>query len=281
VLRVETLPPGWLGKCHACAQGAAAAATPWLLFSDADIHMQPDLVARAVATAERDGAVHLTLLPGVTTQGSLSQGIMLSWGLCLFAFSKPASINRDWPYGAMGVGAFNLLRREAYEAFGGHERLRMEVVDDLKLGLLVRRGGGRQRVYAGQRELSCQWAQGVWGLVRLTEKNWFAGLNFNLLFALAAIAIIGGSCALSLIGPAIDPLWGSLALASWLSMIAPALVHARDYDWPWTSALWAPLGMIVFTIGGVNSVWRTLRAGGVWWRDTFYSLEELRAGVVR
>ena len=48
VLRVEQLPPGWLGKCHACSLGAAAATGKWLLFTDGDIHMQRDLIDRAL-----------------------------------------------------------------------------------------------------------------------------------------------------------------------------------------------------------------------------------------
>jgi cellulose synthase/poly-beta-1,6-N-acetylglucosamine synthase-like glycosyltransferase len=64
VVRVDHLPAGWLGKCHALHVGAAHADTEWLLFVDADTGLTPDVVARAVRRAEEDKADHLTLVPG-------------------------------------------------------------------------------------------------------------------------------------------------------------------------------------------------------------------------
>ena len=55
-VRIDELPAGWLGKCHACRQGASHARGEWILFTDGDIHMQRDLLARAVSTAHRDEA---------------------------------------------------------------------------------------------------------------------------------------------------------------------------------------------------------------------------------
>jgi len=61
--RVEVLPDGWLGKCHACHLGASAATGDWILFTDADCWLKPDVIARAVQLAERDGAVGVTAKP--------------------------------------------------------------------------------------------------------------------------------------------------------------------------------------------------------------------------
>src|SRR4051812_37416916 len=62
--RVDALPEGWLGKCHACHIGASAAKREWILFTDADCWLKPDVIRRAVLVAERDGADHVTMSPG-------------------------------------------------------------------------------------------------------------------------------------------------------------------------------------------------------------------------
>ena len=66
--RVESLPEGWLGKCHACHVGASAATGEWILFTDADCWLKPDVIARALRVADREEADHITLTPGVAAE---------------------------------------------------------------------------------------------------------------------------------------------------------------------------------------------------------------------
>ena len=70
VKRIDLLPEGWLGKCHACHVGASAATGDWILFTDADCWMKPDAIARALRVAERERADHITLTPGVAPESS-------------------------------------------------------------------------------------------------------------------------------------------------------------------------------------------------------------------
>src|SRR6266404_6022323 len=59
VARVETLPEGWLGKCHACHTGASMATGEWILFTDADCWLKPDVIARALRVAAREKVEHV------------------------------------------------------------------------------------------------------------------------------------------------------------------------------------------------------------------------------
>src|SRR5687768_15568268 len=61
--RVELLPEGWLGKLNAMHEGANLASGDWLLFSDGDVHLAPDVLARAVAAGTMQEADHVTLTP--------------------------------------------------------------------------------------------------------------------------------------------------------------------------------------------------------------------------
>ena len=125
------------------ARGAALATGEWLLFTDADVVFAEDTLARALAWLEREGADHLLVVPTVVAR-SAGEAMMLPflhvlsiWGPRLWRVADPQS--RD----AVGVGAFNLMRRATYEAVGGWERLRMEVIEDVRMGYLIKQAGFR------------------------------------------------------------------------------------------------------------------------------------------
>jgi cellulose synthase/poly-beta-1,6-N-acetylglucosamine synthase-like glycosyltransferase len=130
VLHIRELPAGWLGKPHALWQGAQLA----------QVVFAPQAAALALAYAEAECADHVVLMPDWIL-GSHGEAAMLgaihaltSWGMRLWRVADPDS--RDF----LGVGAFNLVRRSAYEALGGFEALRMEVLEDLRLGWKLKRG---------------------------------------------------------------------------------------------------------------------------------------------
>src|SRR5580658_1268182 len=181
--RVEVLPDGWLGKCHACRVGASAATGGWILFTDADCWLKPDVIARAVRLAERDGADHVAISPRMDLKSPAARAWYL---LFLTSISHWFSgVNRDRPKSHIGIGAFNLVRAAAYRQCGGYEALRLCVLDDIKLGLLLVRAGKQTRAFLGVDDVECHWGDTVWSMVKLIEKNYFAALDFRLGLALA------------------------------------------------------------------------------------------------
>jgi cellulose synthase/poly-beta-1,6-N-acetylglucosamine synthase-like glycosyltransferase len=133
------LPPGWLGKTHAMALGARHATGEWLLFTDGDVLFHRDALRRALEYATHSGADHMVLLPTILLR-SFGERMMVAflqvlsvWPLRLWRVPDPRA-QRD----AIGVGAFNMIRREVYDAVGGWEALRMEVIEDLALGRRVK-----------------------------------------------------------------------------------------------------------------------------------------------
>jgi len=79
----------------------------------------------------------------------------------------------------MGVGAFNMVRRSAYNTVGTFQRLRMEVLDDMKFGKVIKEAGFRQRVVFGDDMIRVRWAQGARGVVNNLTKNFFAVMSFQ------------------------------------------------------------------------------------------------------
>lgn len=279
VVRVDELPAGWLGKCHALHVGTARATGGWLLFTDGDVWLGPDVVARAVREAEAERADHLTLMPGV--RGATFAGAACQLLFALGMARRAARVNRDAAGAYLGVGAFNLLRADAYRRLGGHEPLRMEVVDDIKLGLLVRRAGGRSRVCFAPRDADADWCSGPWGMVKGLEKNLFAHTGFSLLRAAGGVGLVGGFWLLGVMGPWTGTAAGIAAGVGLLALAVPGAMAAVRLRMPVLAGLLVPLAVPVLVVGMLNSAWVTLRRGGVRWRDTFYPLAELRKGLVR
>jgi glycosyltransferase involved in cell wall biosynthesis len=279
VKRVDVLPEGWLGKCHACHIGASAATGDWILFTDADCWLKPDVIARALQVAERDGADHVTMSPGTVVQSFGAR----AWHL-LFLTSLVnwfSGVNRDQPRSYMGVGAFNLVRAPAYQQCGGYETLRLTVLDDMKLGLLLRRAGKRSRAFLGVDDVECHWGTTIGSMVKIMEKNYFAALDYRLGLALAGSVAVILVSAILILGLITGTAAGLSAALSPLSLILPAGILARRLGWSWPCAVCVPFMFPVFLYALFNSTFVTLRQGGIRWRDTFYSLESLRSGNVR
>jgi glycosyltransferase involved in cell wall biosynthesis len=277
--RVEMLPEGWLGKCHACHVGASAATGEWILFTDADCWLKPDVIARALRVAARDAADHVTLCPGTVLESPATR----AWHL-LFLTSLVnwfSGVNRDQAGAHLGLGAFNLVRAAAYRECGGYEALRLTVVDDVKLGLLLQRAGKRTRAFLGVDDVECHWGKTVGSMVQIMEKNYFAVTNYRVDVVLAGSALATVVLGLVVAGWVSGTAAGFAAGLSPLALVLPGSILARRLGWSWPCALYLPLMIPVFLYAILNSTFVTLRQGGIRWRETFYPLAILRAGTVR
>jgi hypothetical protein len=277
--QVEALPDGWLGKCHACHVGASGATGEWILFTDGDCWLKPDVIARALQVAHQEAADHITLTPGVAAKTCGAR----AWHLAFLTrlASWISGVNRDRKGAHLGIGAFNLVRASAYRDCGGYEALRLTIVDDVKLGLLLHRAGKRTRAFIGGDDAECHWGTTVLGMIKIMEKNYFAAVDFRLAPVLAMGMIGPLMFGAASVGPWTGTAAGIAAgLAPW-SLTLPAAVFARRLGWSFGCAAMTPLLYPVLMYSVINSAFVTLRQGGVRWRDTFYPLDALRKGTVR
>lgn len=281
VVHVDRLPDGWLGKNHALQLGADRARGDWVLFTDADIHMHPEALSRAVGMAETEGVDHLVVAPEMVLPGPLLQAFAVFFFYSFLTFAKPwrARDPKSWFF--VGVGAFNLVRRSAYQAVGGHRPIALRPDDDMKLGKILKRGGFRQDALLGDGMLKVEWYHSLRELVRGLEKNMFSGLEYS-----PALSVAGGLVQLAvgvlpvvllfLAGGGAQALFGAQVLATVGTMALLArLMRVR----PGVALLYPVVGLLFVFI-----LWRTmilnLVHGGIRWRGTFYSLDELKANRV-
>ena len=278
VIRVDTLPDGWLGKQHACHIGAQHARGDWILFTDADTWINPTLIADTIRAAVAEQADLVCLLPAQKKINLWGRAAILVF--CLGLLIAAARANRNRRRSPVGIGAYNLVRAEAYRRAGGYAALRMEVIDDMKLGMLLERHGSRLRCWTAADEAEMDWAASPGELMRALEKNFFALADLRFGIAAFAVAIMFTAWFAAIAGLFSGRWTGYAAFAGLMLMPFPAALFARHSRWGLLPAILAPAVYPLLPWTLVRSTWLTWRQGGIRWRGTLYPLDLLRKHLV-
>jgi glycosyltransferase involved in cell wall biosynthesis len=281
VIHISSLPQGWLGKPHALDSAYHASTGEWLVFTDADVRFTPDLLRRALALVTQERWDHLTLLAALDLRGFWEPAAVGYLGVMFAVGVRPWQVSDPKSKGYMGVGAFQMIRRSAYEAIGTHRRLAMEVLDDMKLGKMVKLGGFRSGVAPSSGFLQIRWQEGLRNVIKGMTKNMFAGLNYSVLRVILSVVGIFAISVLPFFGlfltSGVAQIAAGVAVLGTIVFEAGLMADARASRW---FALTHPLGALVVCYIILRSMIVTLGRGGVVWRDTFYSLDELKRGMV-
>jgi glycosyltransferase involved in cell wall biosynthesis len=253
----------------------------WLLFTDADVLFKPDSLRRAVAYAEAERADHVVLFPRMIMKRP-GEKMMIAFFQALFVFGhRPWKVADPKARDHMGVGAFNMVRRPVYDAVGTYRALRMEVLDDMKLGKVVKNAGFAQRNVFGEDLISLRWAKGAFGIVHNLTKNFFAVLSFQWWRTVATIVGLGFLNLGPFLGVCLAHGWARIPYA-----IALGSLFLIYYGMSVRSAV-PPYYFFLHTVSTslfmyilLRSMFYTLWNDGIVWRGTKYPLEELRKGMV-
>jgi hypothetical protein len=231
--------------------------------------------------AKREGWDHLTLLSSVEMHTIGEKVLLTFFGMGFLMGIRPWRANDSKSKGYTGIGAFQLLQRSAYEAIGTHRRLAMEVVDDMKLGKLVKEGGFRSGVAKGWKEVRVRWHAGLGNLIRGTTKNFFASSGYNLGVVSFQLVMMLATCVAPWVALPFLRGWAllfdAIAVAMMIAIHTGVCIEVRASP---VYALTEPIGALIFCWMLARSTIVTLWNGGIEWRGTFYRLEELRRGVV-
>ncbi len=276
VIHVAELADGWLGKTFAMQLAMEETESEYVLFTDADVLFSPSILRRALAYAEITRAAHLVVMPTMEVK-SRGEGIVLGffqvlgmWAVRPWRVPDPKA-KRD----AIGVGAFNMVRRQALMSIGGLEPQRLVVLEDIALGRRFKAAGLPQRVAVAPLLVLVHWASGARGLMQVMTKNIFSGVNFRPLLMLGACLWIVVFCLAPLAGfawwPTVLPavLVACSMTVAYRTMGAMSRIDAR-YGWLY------PLGAMAFLYAMLRSMAVVWWQGGVRWRGTHYPLKELR-----
>ena len=142
VLTMGELPIGWTGKNYAVSIGAAAAKGDWLLFTDADTCHYPGAARRALSDAVEHDAVLVSYSPEQEVESVWERALIPFVYWRLSKHYRYARVNDRAKRDAAANGQFLMVRRDEYDAIGGHSAIRGEILEDLVLAKRVKQTGG-------------------------------------------------------------------------------------------------------------------------------------------
>lgn len=274
---IHALPGGWMGKTYALYQGYLHSSTDWLLFTDADVRFSPDSLQKAIAYCQTTGAAHLTIMPYVRSRSSLVNCVNSFFQVLFYIRYRPwATVNKNSD-AFLGMGAFNLVHRDAYEAIGTHTRFALHPNDDLKLGEYLKEAGFPQHVLNGKGTISYEWYSSIGGFVNGLTKNAFSSVDYSL--ARVVMSSLGALILFVLPVPAFL-LSGDVVLqlvAALILLVQAVLMMGRKGVYgKWWYALLIPFSALVIVCIMLRSAVLTLANDGLYWSKRFYRLSELK-----
>ena len=283
-IHIAELPDGWLGKVHALNTGLAVCSGRFVLLTDADVHFEAGTLRKAVALCVSEGLDHLAAMPDLWAGTRVCDAVVNSFLRQLLTLLTPAwQAQNPSSRGFLGVGAFNMVRRVAFDATDGFEWLRLEVADDMGVAMMMKRSGARAGVVAAFGSVGLHWYRTLGEACRGAEKGYATtGCHVGPMVLVTLVAL--GLEASPVVAPLVAALrgWGpagwalagavpatflasSVSLALWARLrILPAVL----------TPLTAPISAAIMLWSAAAGAWR----GGVVWRGTLYRSAALRKG---
>ena len=180
---------------------------------------------------------------------------------------------------AFAAGPFMLFRRSAYEAIGGHSAVAGEVVEDLALARRIKQSGRRLVYQLGLDAVELQMYDDFPTLWEGWSKNWYLGLDRNVIKALSAGAVVftmftlpwlllGSGLGLLLLLGTSPALWSG-ALAGAVGVLLQWLLRlwiSVRFDVPLTFWWLMGVGGLIVAAIAPTSVWRSETGRGWTWK---------------
>jgi cellulose synthase/poly-beta-1,6-N-acetylglucosamine synthase-like glycosyltransferase len=290
LVEVTDLPPGWFGKPHAMHVGAGEARGRWLLFVDADCRQAPHSVRAGVHFLAANKGDMLSLWPILELHGFWETAVQLPAGSVLVTWFRPTWVNNPRRRAAFANGQYILIRREAYEAVGGYESIRSELVEDIALARRVKRAGHglfnavgmdlfTTRMYASLGAMYRGWTRIYTGAFR-TAWRVAAVMLATFIFALLPFIVLTAASVAMACGDVAPLTLGAFALS--LATVGAILVTMRRF-FVLSRAnsaylVFYPIAVVAVLVFQAGAVVRALGLASTTWRGTTYKSGKVVGG---
>ncbi len=277
-----TLPPRWVGKSHACWIGARSVApeTEWLCFIDADVRTAPGLISNAMRAVLMERLDLLSLAPRQELR-TFAERLIIPCGLILLSFLQDLrQVQAHSGHDVTATGQFMLVRRDAYEAVGGHAAVCTAICEDLEFARRLKQSGRFVLLMGGEELLSTRMYTGwrtLWPGLAKNLVDTLGGPVATLSVAVAAVTLAWAALVIPLVDLAgwlrgADGASSALILALAASAAAAGLHIAATFYFriPFWYGLIFPLGYTAGALMAFDSVRRRL-SGRVSWKGRIYS----------
>jgi cellulose synthase/poly-beta-1,6-N-acetylglucosamine synthase-like glycosyltransferase len=278
----DSLPAGWTGKCNALFTAVKQAQGDWLLFVDSDVILQPDALSSTLALAAAKNYHLVSLLPKLETHGFWENLIIPLAGAGLSMMYLVALTNANNHSTAFANGQFILIRRDAYDSFGGHAAVKDKFCEDIEMARIVKGKGLRPRITWGTELAAVRMYSSLPSIFRGWGRIFFAGSRgrpWRIIAGILFILVCAFSCYAALawgifrvLHPAELGNWPWLA-ASGFHLALMSILIGIMYAWsgnPRRTALLFPLGGVML-IGLFIQALKLCATGNVIWRGTQYA----------
>jgi chlorobactene glucosyltransferase len=286
VIRGSDLPKGWAGKPYALFQASKAARGEWLCFVDADTFLSPSTLSSCYAKAIETKADMFTIMT-FQIMGSFWEKIVMPIVMTALSVGfSPRKVNDPKSKDAIANGQFILIKRSVYDAIGGHESVKDQIVEDKAISEQVKWNGYRLIVANGYSIARTRMYTSLPEMWEGWTKNIYLGLSDR-----PSLMLLGAFGAFILLVAALFlPLWPLLGIfwylqgGSWLALVVifeslilwaiVIYVRARVAIGmgisPWY-AITLPLGAAVFAAMMITSTWKVISGKGVTWKGRIYT----------
>ncbi len=280
VVRGDGVPAGWYGKPYACHRLRCETRAPVLVFADADIRPEPDVLGRLLGALDHLAADALSVLPTHESPRTTvrAQALIQNWA-ALALVPSWLSAARGVPLFATLNGQLVMIRAAAYDAAGGFEAVRDTLGEDVALGRRLVALGLRVRPLNGARAVTCRPYASAGELWRANVRHLVPALCGSPLllllsvFSLAALYLVPpAALVLGLAGA--DGWWTWLPAAEVALGTASRIIADRVTGYPPTLALLHPLAIAALIAMSLASLFRYGCRGEVEWRDRRYAASE-------
>ncbi len=266
------LPRGWTGKLWAMSQGLEAVlrqesqSPDYVLFTDADVHHDPDNVGSLVHAAEQGAWDLVSSMVTLSMRGSAEKWLMPAFVFFFLLLYPPAWVASRSSRTAAAAGGCVLVRPAALASIGGLGAIRSEIIDDCALAQAVKRSGGTVSLTLTRLAHSSRAYGSLQEIGRLVSRTAFNQLQHSyLLLAVTLVALLVTYVLPPLLLLTRRSLLMALGAAAWLLM---SLAYAPMLRFCGRSLLWAltlPMISIFYAAATVHSAWQYLRGrGGAW-----------------
>jgi glycosyltransferase involved in cell wall biosynthesis len=271
------LPPGWKGKTWALHRATRDIRSEWIVFVDADVRVHPGALSRVHTRAITDGVDFVSGFGKLEMGSFWEKVIQPSVGGLIIAGNDLDAVNDpERPDKVIANGQLILVRRDAYEAVGGHGAVRDDILDDVGLAKAFVAGGRKIRVLFLRELFSCRMYTNLRELWLGWTKNLYAGMGYR---RDRVVFLVGFLLVEMLLPYALVP-WGlatgQLEIAAWGAGLV-ALIHLvrlymdRIFGQDVRYGLLQPLGAAML-IGLLIDSSRRSRTGRVSWKGRTYTV---------
>ena len=202
LLESQGPPEGWVGKNYAVSLGAREARGEWLLFTDADAEHLPGSTTQAVEKARETGAALISFSPEQITRRWYERALIPFIYCRLAKLYSYEAVNDDTKTAAAANGQYLMIRRDAYDAIGGHASVAGEVLEDVALARLAKRAGFRLwfgsgrgvvrvRMYRSFAAMWEGWKKNLYRLIGGTQRAALSEVDAALPWMIVLVLLVG------------------------------------------------------------------------------------------